>query len=186
MTFRSARTAERSVFRVYLHWLLSPAWRREHNPQVLRDGLVPVLFSAALGRLRPSNLLWPKDQIMDSDKQKLTWPQTADCRPLPMRTLGGGGSGTALGDKTVSLTDTVRIQAGWWKEDASLRHGFSPIFQVTVPSKNQYYRSFPGPGSICHHTEAASRSVLGVAHSTVVCFQASHHHSILNPFDWFF
>lgn len=54
---------------------------------VLRGGLALVLFSAALGCLGPSNLLCPKDQIVDSDKQKLSWPQTADCRPLPMRTL---------------------------------------------------------------------------------------------------
>lgn len=139
----------------------------------------------------PHNLLWAKDQVLDS------WQAEAELAtdgrqqgkhslcPLPMRTWGNWCQWNGAWCQDRVTGHTVRIPVGqveggcfletWVVGDSSLK-------------KNQYYQNFPrawlhlSPQS----WPPAQCSVWHVAHGTAVSFQAFHHHSILNPFNWVF
>lgn len=104
-----------------------------------------ALLSAALGCLCPGNLLWAKDQVLDS------WQAEAelatDGRQQGMRTWGNWcwWNGAWCQDRVTG--PTVRIPVGQQVEGGC----FLETWVVTAPSKNQYYQSFPGPSSTCHH-----------------------------------
>lgn len=80
---------QRPAFQVHLHWLLSPACGQEHSPRFLELAWFQYCSQLPLAAYAPGNLLWPKDQILDSDEQDLNWPQPAasrvntTCAPFP-------------------------------------------------------------------------------------------------------
>lgn len=178
---------------MHLHWLVSSRlWEGAQSPGSHQKWGFLALLSAALGCLSPPpNLLWAKDQVLDS------WQAEAELAtdgrqqgkhslcPLPMRTWGNWCQWNGAWCQDRVTGHTVRIPVGqveggcfletWVVGDSSLK-------------KNQYYQNFPrawlhlSPQS----WPPAQCSVWHVAHGTAVSFQAFHHHSILNPFNWVF
>jgi hypothetical protein len=62
---------------------------RSTVPRFLELAWFQYCSQLPLAAYAPGNLLWPKDQILDSDEQDLNWPQPAasrvntTCAPFP-------------------------------------------------------------------------------------------------------